>query len=113
MKASRIACCFLLLPLLLSQAQGSSRKLATMAAPASSSSAPKDEKIDNGGNVPNTIFDAKVAGSTRTAGKREEKEESFRVKSEEQRGSHEPYPDVLDIAGMDYSPAKRKPPIHN
>ncbi|KAJ0984801.1 hypothetical protein J5N97_003157 [Dioscorea zingiberensis] len=23
------------------------------------------------------------------------------------------YPDVLDIAGMDYSPAKRKPPIHN
>nr|XP_018682916.1 PREDICTED: uncharacterized protein LOC103990255 [Musa acuminata subsp. malaccensis] len=23
------------------------------------------------------------------------------------------YPDILDIAGMDYSPAKRKPPIHN
>ncbi|XP_062227478.1 uncharacterized protein LOC133925634 [Phragmites australis] len=23
------------------------------------------------------------------------------------------YPDVLDIAGMDYSPATRKPPIHN
>ncbi|XP_073106879.1 uncharacterized protein [Elaeis guineensis] len=23
------------------------------------------------------------------------------------------YPDTLDIAGMDYSPAKRKPPIHN
>ncbi|XP_042409502.1 uncharacterized protein LOC121998924 [Zingiber officinale] len=23
------------------------------------------------------------------------------------------YPDNLDIAGMDYSPAKRKPPIHN
>ncbi|XP_074576493.1 uncharacterized protein LOC141833013 [Curcuma longa] len=23
------------------------------------------------------------------------------------------YPDALDIAGMDYSPAKRKPPIHN
>ncbi|XP_023734386.1 uncharacterized protein LOC111882265 [Lactuca sativa] len=25
----------------------------------------------------------------------------------------EPYPDVVDITGMDYSPAKRKPPIHN
>jgi len=25
----------------------------------------------------------------------------------------ETYPDILDIAGMDYSPAKRKPPIHN
>ncbi|XP_043700267.1 uncharacterized protein LOC122650981 [Telopea speciosissima] len=23
------------------------------------------------------------------------------------------YPDIIDIAGMDYSPAKRKPPIHN
>lgn len=23
------------------------------------------------------------------------------------------YPDTLDIAGMDYSPAKRMPPIHN
>uniref|UniRef100_A0A0E0KVW4 Uncharacterized protein n=1 Tax=Oryza punctata TaxID=4537 RepID=A0A0E0KVW4_ORYPU len=23
------------------------------------------------------------------------------------------YPDILDIAGMDYSPATRKPPIHN
>ncbi|KAJ0706093.1 putative Root meristem growth factor 9 [Helianthus annuus] len=25
----------------------------------------------------------------------------------------ERYPDVIDITGMDYSPAKRKPPIHN
>jgi hypothetical protein len=23
------------------------------------------------------------------------------------------YPDIMDIAGMDYSPAARKPPIHN
>jgi hypothetical protein len=23
------------------------------------------------------------------------------------------YPDLMDIAGMDYSPATRKPPIHN
>jgi hypothetical protein len=23
------------------------------------------------------------------------------------------YPDIMDIAGMDYSPATRKPPIHN
>ncbi|KAK1418440.1 hypothetical protein QVD17_27585 [Tagetes erecta] len=25
----------------------------------------------------------------------------------------ERYPDIIDITGMDYSPAKRKPPIHN
>ncbi|KAL1563458.1 hypothetical protein AAHA92_05921 [Salvia divinorum] len=27
--------------------------------------------------------------------------------------SHETYPGILDIAGMDYSQARRKPPIHN
>lgn len=26
---------------------------------------------------------------------------------------HENYPDLTDIAEMDYSPARRKPPIHN
>lgn len=26
---------------------------------------------------------------------------------------HEQYPDLVDIAEMDYSPARRKPPIHN
>ncbi|KAK4764759.1 hypothetical protein SAY86_025849 [Trapa natans] len=29
------------------------------------------------------------------------------------RSDFEHYPDIVDIAGMDYSPAKRKPPIHN
>ncbi|RDY12814.1 hypothetical protein CR513_02332 [Mucuna pruriens] len=27
--------------------------------------------------------------------------------------SHENYPDLVDIADMDYSPAKKNPPIHN
>ncbi|KAI4380621.1 hypothetical protein MLD38_006790 [Melastoma candidum] len=113
MKASPIACCFLLLPLLLSQAQGSSRKLAAMAATPSPSSAPKNEKINRGGNIPNSIFDAKITRSIRTVGKRGEKEASYRVKLGEQRGSDKSYPNVLDIAEMDYSPAKREPPIHN
>ncbi|KAK4604597.1 hypothetical protein RGQ29_012890 [Quercus rubra] len=26
---------------------------------------------------------------------------------------HEQFPDIIDLAEMDYSPAKRKPPIHN
>ncbi|CAI9754718.1 unnamed protein product [Fraxinus pennsylvanica] len=33
--------------------------------------------------------------------------------TEKQQPAPEPYPDVLDIAGMDYSQARRKPPIHN
>ncbi|XP_059286150.1 uncharacterized protein LOC132039668 [Lycium ferocissimum] len=43
--------------------------------------------------------------------------ENFSVNSSPETGhqktSSEHYPDVLDLAGMDYSPAKRKPPIHN
>ncbi|KAM7508294.1 hypothetical protein LguiA_018747 [Lonicera macranthoides] len=33
--------------------------------------------------------------------------------SSHSKASPEHSPDILDIAGMDYSPAKRKPPIHN
>ncbi|KAL2482754.1 uncharacterized protein Fot_44198 [Forsythia ovata] len=33
--------------------------------------------------------------------------------TEKQQPVPESYPDILDIAGMDYSQAKRKPPIHN
>ncbi|XXG52018.1 hypothetical protein AAC387_Pa03g0446 [Persea americana] len=32
---------------------------------------------------------------------------------EHRQSADEHYPDIIDIAGMDYSPAKRKPPIHN
>ena len=45
------------------------------------------------------------------------KEESFSVSSppvsEHWEAANERYPDILDIAGMDYTPARRKPPIHN
>lgn len=37
--------------------------------------------------------------------------EGLSVKSLTTKFEH--YPDVIDIAGMDYSPAKRRPPIHN
>ncbi|CAA2963766.1 Hypothetical predicted protein [Olea europaea subsp. europaea] len=33
--------------------------------------------------------------------------------TEKQQPVAEPYPGILDIAGMDYSQARRKPPIHN
>ncbi|CAA2960132.1 Hypothetical predicted protein [Olea europaea subsp. europaea] len=38
---------------------------------------------------------------------------SSTVTDEKQQPVPEPYPDILDIAGMDYSQARRKPPIHN
>ncbi|KAF5200968.1 hypothetical protein FRX31_009442 [Thalictrum thalictroides] len=46
-------------------------------------------------------------------------EENFSVKSSSSPKSEHgeattgQYPDIIDIAGMDYSPARRKPPIHN
>ncbi|XP_049413525.1 uncharacterized protein LOC125876385 isoform X1 [Solanum stenotomum] len=43
--------------------------------------------------------------------------ENFSINSSPETGhrktSSDHHPDVLDLAGMDYSPAKRKPPIHN
>ncbi|XP_057968307.1 uncharacterized protein LOC131157888 [Malania oleifera] len=45
------------------------------------------------------------------------KEESFSVKSspvsEHREATPGHYPDIIDIAGMDYTPARKKPPIHN
>ncbi|KAD6454469.1 hypothetical protein E3N88_09175 [Mikania micrantha] len=35
------------------------------------------------------------------------------LKHETTEVAPEPFTDVVDITGMDYSPAKRKPPIHN
>ncbi|XP_010244740.1 PREDICTED: uncharacterized protein LOC104588495 [Nelumbo nucifera] len=45
-------------------------------------------------------------------------EENFSVESsppvsERREASPKHYPDIIDIAGMDYSPIRRKPPIHN
>ncbi|KAI3679510.1 hypothetical protein L2E82_51251 [Cichorium intybus] len=38
---------------------------------------------------------------------------SINSKHGKMEGVSKRYPDVIDITGMDYSPAKRKPPIHN
>ena len=55
--------------------------------------------------------------SSTLEGKSSSKEEIFTVNSSPVSGhgkaTPEGYPDILDIAGMDYTPAKRKPPIHN
>ncbi|XP_054820140.1 uncharacterized protein LOC129319178 [Prosopis cineraria] len=57
-----------------------------------------------------------VNGNTRKV-KPDGEEEGIKVQTlptSEHRGlHHEQYPDLVDIAEMDYSPARRKPPIHN
>ncbi|KAL3623950.1 hypothetical protein CASFOL_032766 [Castilleja foliolosa] len=45
--------------------------------------------------------------------RKDENEHSGSVNNEQQQPVYETYPDTLEIAGMDYSLARRKPPIHN
>ncbi|KAL5985573.1 hypothetical protein ACLOJK_027559 [Asimina triloba] len=73
-------------------------------------------------NLPTTSKIAKSEGmkveaktNNPASGEIDHNREDFAVKSStaEHQRPNERYPDIVDIAGMDYSPAKRKPPIHN
>ncbi|KAI7738968.1 hypothetical protein M8C21_018835 [Ambrosia artemisiifolia] len=89
----------LILFTLLYKTQGINRKLMTKAI--SSASTPKNYM--NGGNKGNPQAEIE---STR---------ENFTVRSSSKHSKVVPphYQDVIDLAGMDYSPARRKTPIHN
>ncbi|KAK9141789.1 hypothetical protein Syun_011189 [Stephania yunnanensis] len=50
---------------------------------------------------------------TPNGGRNEGKNDKFSVEKLENSGQQEEYQDIMDIAGMDYSTAKRKSPIHN
>ncbi|KAL0916581.1 hypothetical protein M5K25_014107 [Dendrobium thyrsiflorum] len=54
-----------------------------------------------------------TASSPKSKGVKEIKANSDQSPDKESSTSPESYPDILDIAGMDYSPAKKKSPIHN
>lgn len=64
------------------------------------------------------VDQSKTNHESRSNGGQNGKEENLSVKSllpapEHHEAAPDRYPDVLDIAGMDYSPARRKSPIHN
>ncbi|CAO2043952.1 unnamed protein product [Urochloa humidicola] len=60
----------------------------------------KQQQVSPTANAHNTAVDAEAAEAAGA---------SRRVPRQRQQI----YPDLMDIAGMDYSPASRKPPIHN
>ncbi|KAL5697782.1 hypothetical protein ACHQM5_028898 [Ranunculus cassubicifolius] len=78
-------------------------------------------------NTPSTTSKVvNTQGSKVEPKQKHQHEENFSIKSSpisssssspssEQHGeaTNGKYPDIIDIAGMDYSPARRKPPIHN
>ncbi|WOH00984.1 hypothetical protein DCAR_0520362 [Daucus carota subsp. sativus] len=106
----------MLLTTLLHEAQGlKSRKLLTETANSSSTSASKNHQ-----EIEGNLNGMKVNGEMNTSATTKQieghgKQENFSVKSSPVQVEAAPkhYPDVLDIAGMDYSPARRKSPIHN
>ncbi|XP_010244867.1 PREDICTED: uncharacterized protein LOC104588576 [Nelumbo nucifera] len=92
---------------------GRSRKLMTQTLSTSTSTTTTSKSVKKNGG---TEIDPKSKNhSNKGFGGNEE---NFSVKSSPLPAEHggatpEHYPDIIDIAGMDYSPAGRKPPIHN
>ncbi|XVE63613.1 hypothetical protein DITRI_Ditri07aG0033600 [Diplodiscus trichospermus] len=87
---------------------GKGRKLFTASTPTSTTTSKSEE---NGENKANPT--PKVKSGNQENG---EKQEKFPVDSpttSEHQEVQEQYADIMDIAEMDYSPARRKPPIHN
>ncbi|KAE8713954.1 Detected protein of unknown function [Hibiscus syriacus] len=88
---------------------GNSRKLLTATtAIATSTSATGPKSEDSGDNKANPTSKVK-SGNQENGGK----QEKVHVGSPTTSEVHDQYADIMEIAEMDYSPAKRKPPIHN
>ncbi|CAN4113117.1 unnamed protein product [Withania somnifera] len=90
---------------------GLNRKLMTKTTSTTSS------PITNTTSTKNIKNEGNKAHVTATILKGQSTSENFSVNSSPETGhrktSSDHHVDVLDLAGMDYSPAKRKPPIHN
>ncbi|XVE98457.1 hypothetical protein REPUB_Repub03eG0108300 [Reevesia pubescens] len=92
--------------------KGKGRKLltATTASTPTSTTTSKNQEINGENKVKPT---SKVKSGNQ---ENDEKQEKFPVGSPtsfEHQEVHDHYADIMDIAEMDYSPARRKPPIHN
>ncbi|XP_056162638.1 uncharacterized protein LOC115687366 [Syzygium oleosum] len=102
---THLAVHLLLLMLLISKTEGRTRKLLTATIPTTKAPNSKEE-ITQGGREAKSTLKGKRSNNGQLGGGKE----NFAVNS---ASASEQYPDIMDIAGMDYSPAKRKPPIHN
>ncbi|XP_044472419.1 uncharacterized protein LOC123201038 [Mangifera indica] len=87
---------------------GMTRKLITSTAPPPSPSTTASNKNEE--NKANPTTKGKSSTSPSRDGETQSKQGKFPSKSPP---SSEQYVDITDIAEMDYSPAKKKPPIHN
>ncbi|KAL4654239.1 hypothetical protein ACB092_01G363800 [Castanea dentata] len=92
---------------------GKNRKLITTTTTSTTSTTTTSKNEKNGENK----ADANSKGKSGSGELGEQ--ENFMVKGRptsevsQSHDHHEQFPDIIDLAEMDYSPAKRKPPIHN
>ncbi|KAJ7979036.1 Exu regulon transcriptional regulator [Quillaja saponaria] len=92
------------------QCSGKNRKLVT-AITSTTTTMSKVQNVKNGGNQAGkgNSSEEKLRGEQKNL----KVNSSATTKHGEVPGHHEEYPDLGDITEMDYSPARRKPPIHN
>ncbi|KAA8522931.1 hypothetical protein F0562_009354 [Nyssa sinensis] len=72
----------------------------------------KNDKNGGSTKAHDTISKGKLS-SEELSGEEEKFSVDHSPVSEHREVAPERYPDIFDLAGMDYSSAKRKPPIHN
>lgn len=70
------------------------------------------QNVKKGGNEAYTPVNG-IVRNDKVKGEKEEIKVNKLTASKQQMLPHEHYPDLVDIAEMDYSPARRKTPIHN
>ncbi|XVE71559.1 hypothetical protein DITRI_Ditri10aG0161000 [Diplodiscus trichospermus] len=90
---------------------GNGRKLLT-ATTASTSIPTTTSKNEENGEKKANFTSKPQSGNEENVGKQEKFPVGSPTTSEHQE-VHDQYSDIMDIAEMDYSPARRKPPIHN
>ncbi|CAN6250369.1 unnamed protein product [Urochloa humidicola] len=71
----------------------------------------KQQQVSSTANAHGTAVDAEAAEAASQGSSRDASAAGASRRVPRQR--QQLYPDLMDIAGMDYSPASRKPPIHN
>ncbi|OMO88030.1 hypothetical protein CCACVL1_08584 [Corchorus capsularis] len=72
-----------------------------------------ESKEINGENKANPATSSKVKSGNQENGEKQEKLPVASPTTSQHQEVHDHYADIMDIAEMDYSPARRKPPIHN
>ncbi|KAL7587355.1 uncharacterized protein LOC111908361 [Lactuca sativa] len=102
----------LILSTLLYEAQGINRKLMTETISTSTTTSASTITYKKHNNEENKGHDLKL-GNKSTEDNLAVNLSSKHLKYGKTEANPPGYADIVDLAGMDYSPARRKPPIHN